>query len=115
VKTADGLGTGIRLTIGAEGKTKSDSMTGKDVREWRLRRQLTQQDMADLLGMSRQAVQHWEYHDRDVPPTTEALLWLIDNIPRAWGEMMRLGKLRHNGSLSKVWRDVIREKQERAA
>jgi hypothetical protein len=63
--------------------------------------------------MSRQAIQHWEYHDRDVTTTAEMVLWLIDNIPRAWREVLRFGKLRENGKLPKVWQDLIREKRER--
>ena len=35
-------------------------MTGEDVRAWRTSRKLTQQQFAELLGVSRQSVYQWE-------------------------------------------------------
>ena len=52
-------------------------MTPKDIKDWRGKVGYTQTDLADALGLSRQAVAHWEGRVRPVPPWLHlALVWI---------------------------------------
>ena len=43
-------------------------MAPEELREWRKTRGLTQQQLADLLNISRQAITNWECGIRKIPP-----------------------------------------------
>jgi len=43
-------------------------LTGEELRAWRKRHGLTQQELAWLLGLSREAISNWERGTRTIPP-----------------------------------------------
>lgn len=43
-------------------------MTNEELRTWRLEHELSQQELADWLRVSREAVARWEIGSRAVPP-----------------------------------------------
>src|SRR5689334_13658703 len=67
------------------------------MRTWRLRRDLTQREAADLFGVSRQAWQHWEIGDRDIPPIAETIMWLWDKYPPVKSALGQLSRMRYAG------------------
>ncbi len=64
---------------------------------WRLQRDLTQQEAADLFGVSRQAWQHWEIGDREIPGPAETVMWLMDRYPHIKGALTQLARIRYAG------------------
>ena len=42
-------------------------MTPDQLKSWRLRLGLTQEQAAEALGVTRSGVQHWEYGRREIP------------------------------------------------
>lgn len=49
-------------------------MTPEQLREWRKARGLTQQQIAELVGVSDRAIKYWEQGARKIPPMLEKLL-----------------------------------------
>ena len=49
-------------------------MTPEELREWRKARGLTQQQLAELLGVTRKAISNWECKERKIPPYLSFLL-----------------------------------------
>ncbi len=49
-------------------------MTPEELREWRTSRGLTQQQLAELLGVTRKAISNWECKERKIPPYLSFLL-----------------------------------------
>ena len=89
-------------------------MTGREVREWRGRRMLTQDEFAELMGVSRQCVQHWEYGDRTVPAAAETLMYLMDTMRGVKTAVQRVNKLREQKVLRETWDSQIRELDQAA-
>lgn len=57
-------------------------MKSNEVVNFRLKNNLTQKELAKLLGITFQAVMFWENGSRQVPPTTSKLLKLFDKYPQ---------------------------------
>lgn len=54
-------------------------MTGTDLKAWRQRVGLTQQQLADRIGYERTIIWRWESSDRPVPPWMELALRTIEH------------------------------------
>lgn len=54
------------------------AMTAAEFRDTRLRWRLTQQEMADTLGVSRRSVINWEAGNRQPPEIVRKLVQLLD-------------------------------------
>ena len=52
-------------------------MTGEELRAWRLKHDLSQAELAYLLGVSQKAVSHWEKGDRKIPLYLSFLLEML--------------------------------------
>lgn len=61
-------------------------MTAQDVKNFRTRHQFTVRTLAEILGVTDQAVKFWESGERAVPPTTARLLKLFDKYPQLMKE-----------------------------
>lgn len=70
-------------------------MTPEVMREWRRRHGLSQTAAGELIGVSRQAVQHWESGDREIPVMAENLVYLIDRYPYVRHVLTDLNKRRY--------------------
>ena len=49
-------------------------LTPEELREWRIRYDLTQDELAKLIGVSQKTVSHWETGARKIPPYLVLLL-----------------------------------------
>jgi len=75
----------------------TQAISPETIRAWRVARSLTQQEAADYFGVSRQAWQHWELGDREIPSTAETIMWLWDNHPHIKSLLTQLMKIRYAG------------------
>jgi len=53
-------------------------MSGQELREWRLKHDLSQAELAELLGVSQKAISHWEVGDRKIPLYLAFLLEMLE-------------------------------------
>lgn len=73
------------------------AIDAETMREWRKQHGLTQQEAAELIGLSRQAWQNYELGGRDVPAPVENLLFLIDRYPYIRRALVELTRVRYAG------------------
>ena len=53
-------------------------MSGEELRNWRLKHDLSQQELAELLGVSQKAISHWERGERKIPLYLAFLLEVLE-------------------------------------
>ena len=53
-------------------------MTGEELRAWRIEHDLSQAELAELLGVSQKAISHWEKEDRKIPLYLPFLLEMLE-------------------------------------
>ena len=53
-------------------------MSGEELRNWRIRHDLSQAELAELLGVSQKAISHWEREDRKIPLYLAFLLEVLE-------------------------------------
>ena len=53
-------------------------MSGEELRKWRLKHDLSQAELAELLGVAQQTVSRWESGSRKIPPYMCYLLEYIE-------------------------------------
>jgi len=64
-----------------------NSMTGKELKEWRKKQGLTQMELSKLLGITWSAVARWEINVRKIPPYLHlALTTIANNLQKEGGE-----------------------------
>lgn len=63
-------------------KVELTPFTGDDVRQFRADFNMSQQDLAELLGVTAGAVVWWESHQRKIPETTVRVLMLFRKEPK---------------------------------
>lgn len=63
-------------------KNDKPTMSAKDIIDYRKKLKFTQEDLGQLLGVSRQAVNFWEIGERRVPETTVRLIKLFEKFPQ---------------------------------
>ena len=59
-------------------------MTGEELKSWRLTRNLTQEELGEILGVAKNSVFRWEAGMRKIPPFLHLALKAID--PKKGGE-----------------------------
>jgi len=67
-------------------KTKKTEMSVDEIKAFRTRHKFTQKSLADLLGVTWQAVRFWELGERNIPQTTVRLLVLFKKFPQLMQE-----------------------------
>ena len=85
---------------------KKRRMKPEELREWRRKRKLSQFQLAGLLGVTQEAISHWETEKRKIPPFLDLALKTLEK--EGWVEKARKGKFpplkRLNKRQLKVWR-----------
>lgn len=60
----------------------STKMTPNEMRAFRVKIKVTQKGLAELLGVTWQAVRLWELGERNIPETTVRLIKLFEKFPQ---------------------------------
>ena len=53
-------------------------MSGEELRAWRIKHDLSQAELAELLGVSQRAISHWESEQRPIPLYIPILLEYLE-------------------------------------
>lgn len=67
-------------------------MTKDELKEWRGKRKISQQQLADLLGVAKVTVARWELGMRQIPPFLHLALRFLEKYKKKGGEKRAKGK-----------------------